>query len=147
MFPIRRLRQHCKTLPTSTHYQGSALIPVIQVSGSTDGAIVLFGAPGTHVTGNTIISSPTDSGFGAINMVDDLSTYNGSFSGVVVSNNVITGQKLFAAGIAMGSCVWGGSCDGAPLSGPATITDNTFAGNITFPMAINRWTGGLTVML
>ncbi|KAI5455616.1 hypothetical protein BGZ63DRAFT_368653 [Mariannaea sp. PMI_226] len=112
------------------------------ITGSTDGAIVLFGAPGTKVTGNTIVSSSTDKGFGAINMVD--TSYNGNYSNVVVSDNHITGELLFSVGIALGRCVWG-SCASYPNHGPATIKNNIFSGNITFPIAINGWDGGLTV--
>ncbi|KAH8689155.1 hypothetical protein BGW36DRAFT_466700 [Talaromyces proteolyticus] len=121
--------------------QGS-LIENNFVNGSTDGGIVLFGAPNTTVKGNTIISSATDSGFGAINMVDYL--YDGSYAGVVVTNNTITGDKLFNAGIAIGAYAWSFN-DDTFLQGPATITDNVFSGNITFPIAVNGWTGGLTV--
>jgi hypothetical protein len=41
---------------------------------------------------------------GAINMVDDL--YSGSFANVLVTNNTITGEKLFNAGIAIGAFAW-----------------------------------------
>ncbi|KAL1983266.1 hypothetical protein VTN96DRAFT_288 [Rasamsonia emersonii] len=112
------------------------------ITGSTDGGIVLFGAPGTTVTGNTITSSATNKGFGAINMVDNL--YGGSYANVLVTDNVITGQKLFSVGVSIGAYVWSFN-DPFFLSGPATITNNRFAGNITFPIAINGWTGGLTV--
>jgi hypothetical protein len=120
------------------------------VSGSTDGGIVLFGAPNTKVVSNTVQGSATNAGFGAINLVDFLAVYNGSFAGVEISDNIIHGQRLFGVGIAVGSCVWG-SCSSSsivtPLSGPVTITDNTFSGNITFPIPISGWTGGITVCL
>lgn len=75
-------------------------------------------------------------------MVDNL--YNGSYAGVVVSNNRITGQKLFNLGIGVGANVW--SFNGpSPLKGPASITGNIFTGNIAFPIAINGWSGGITV--
>ena len=109
---------------------------------------MLFGAPGTTVTKNTIIGSATNAGFGAINMVDDLGTYNGSFTNVVVSDNDITGHKMFSVGIAMGSCIWS-TCSPphVPLNGPVTITNNNFSGNITFAIPINGWTNGLTVYM
>ena len=72
----------------------------IKVSGSTDGGIVIFGCPGSTITGNTIISSATQRGWGAINMVDYI-TYGGSYAGVEVSSNTITGQLLFNLGIAV----------------------------------------------
>ncbi|MCJ1251674.1 hypothetical protein MMC30_008909 [Trapelia coarctata] len=112
------------------------------ITGSTDGGIVIFGSPGSTIDSNTITSSSTDDGFGAINMVDNL--YNGSYAGVVVSNNHITGQKLFNLGIGIGANVW--SFNGpSPLKGPVSITGNTFSGHVAFPIAINGWTGGITV--
>ena len=118
--------------------------PFPKITGSTDGGIVLFGAPGTIVTGNTITSSSTYLGFGAINLVDG--TYNGNYANVQVTNNKISGQHLFAAGISIGACVWSGPCK-APYvyTGPVTVSGNTFSGHITFPIAINGWKGGLTV--
>jgi hypothetical protein len=83
-------------------------------------------------------------GFGGINMVDGL--YNGSYSNVKVTDNRITGELLFAVGIAMGACTWAGGCGPYFLSGPATVSNNTFSGNISFPMAINGWKDGLNVM-
>lgn len=107
---------------------------------------MIFGAPRTTVTRNKITSSATNAGFGAINMVDHLNTYNGSYTDVIVSDNVITGQKLFSVGIGIGSCVWG-ACGPGFLNGPSTIMNNTFRGNITFPIPINGWTNGLTVYM
>lgn len=45
-------------------------------------------------------------------MVDWL--YDGSYANVVVTNNIITGNKLFNVGIAIGAYVWGfgtGECE------------------------------------
>ncbi len=75
-------------------------------------------------------------------MVDG--TYNGNYSGVTVTGNTIIGIKFFAVGIAIGASVWGGQSS-STLTGPASITNNTLSGNITFPIAINGWSGGLTV--
>jgi hypothetical protein len=68
-----------------------------------------------------------------INCSGILLTYNGSFAGVVVSDNIIQGQLLFAAGIAIGNCVWS-SCGPSPFQGPATVSNNTFSGN--WPAAV-----------
>ncbi|KAE8547711.1 hypothetical protein EYB25_009504 [Talaromyces marneffei] len=119
-----------------------SLIENNYIEGSTDGGIVLFGAPGTTVQGNTIISSTTDSGFGAINMVDYL--YDGSYANVVVTNNTIIGQKMFNTGIAIGAFAWSFN-DDVFLQGPATVTNNLISGNIPFAIGVNGWTGGLTV--
>lgn len=107
---------------------------------------MIFGAPGTTVTGNTITSSSTYVGFGAINLVDG--TYDGKFTNVQVTNNHISGSHLFAAGISIGACVWSGPCKSPYVyTGPATVSGNTFSGHVTFPIAINGWTDGLTVGL
>lgn len=41
-----------------------------QITGSTDGGIVIFGSPGSTISRISIISSDQNLGFGAINMVD-----------------------------------------------------------------------------
>ena len=71
-------------------------------------------------------------------------TYDGNYSKVLVTGNKITGTHFFAVGIAIGSSVWGVEND-SPLTGPATVYGNTLSGNISFPIAINGWTGGLSV--
>ena len=93
---------------------------------------------------NNITSSTTQLGFGAINMVDN--SYNGNYSNVVVSDNIITGvgDGLFNLGIGMGNDVWSFN-NPAPYFGPTTVSDNTFVGNIGFSIVINGWGGGLTV--
>lgn len=75
-------------------------------------------------------------------MVDG--TYNGNYSGVTVTGNTVTGTKFFNVGIAIGASVWGGQST-STLTGPAVVANNTFKGNITFPIAINGWSNGLTV--
>lgn len=79
-------------------------------------------------------------------MVDP--SYNGNYSGVVVSGNTIkgVGTGFFNLGIGIGSKVWSNPHDGT-YSGPATIEDNTFIGNIGFSIVVNGWSGGLTVSL
>lgn len=105
---------------------------------------MLFGAPGTLVTGNTIIGSPTDRGWGAINLVDSGAGYNGNFAGVVVTQNTITAGKMFNIGIAIGSNVWSDDAGGFKLTGPTSVTNNYFSGNIAFPIALNGWQNGIT---
>ncbi|KAH8898712.1 hypothetical protein GQ53DRAFT_836782 [Thozetella sp. PMI_491] len=114
------------------------------ITGSTDGGIVIFGSPGSHFLRNTITSSSTNLGFGAINMVDP--SYGGNYSNVVVSDNVITGvgDGLFNLGIGMGSQIWSNPHPEENF-GPTTVTNNVFRGNIGYSIAINGWFGGLTV--
>jgi hypothetical protein len=83
-------------------------------------------------------------GFGAINMVDN--SYNGDYSNVQVTNNIIQGQKLFGSGISIGACTWSGPCRAPYIyQGPATVTGNKLSGNIGFAIPINGWSNGLTV--
>ncbi|KAL7957264.1 hypothetical protein V8C34DRAFT_286448 [Trichoderma compactum] len=121
----------------------ASLVQGNTINGPTDGGIVIFGSPGSTITGNTIISSPDYVGFGAINMVDG--QYNGSYAGVSVTNNNIQGQKLFNLGIGIGANVWSFGDPPPALKGPATVTGNTISGQVSFPIAINGWSNGLTV--
>ncbi|KAF7178178.1 hypothetical protein CNMCM7691_006850 [Aspergillus felis] len=110
----------------------------------TDGGIVIFGAPGTTITRNTIISSETDLSFGAINLVDP--TYNGNYANVKVTDNTIQGRKLFGTGIAIGACTWSGPCRSPYFyKGPTTVTGNKLSGNIAFAIPTNGWSDGLKV--
>ncbi|KAH8799794.1 hypothetical protein F5884DRAFT_686279 [Xylogone sp. PMI_703] len=120
----------------------ASLVQHNTITGSTDGGIVIFGSPGSTIDSNTITSSATEKGFGAINMVDG--EYQGSYANVKVTNNVITGTKLFNLGIGIGANVWSFN-DPYLLTGPATITGNTIKGSVAFPIAINGWQGGITV--
>ncbi|KAI8459350.1 hypothetical protein BY996DRAFT_4576092, partial [Phakopsora pachyrhizi] len=75
---------------------------------ATDGGIVIFGAPGSKILRNTIISQ-TRNLLGGINMVD-FAPYNGNYTDVVVENNSIqTDGAMMKIGIAMGTLamVWG----------------------------------------
>jgi hypothetical protein len=118
------------------------MLNVCQITGSTDGGIVIFGSPGRTIQNNVITSSATDKGFGAINMVDN--SYGGSYAGVTVTGNTITGTKLFNLGIGIGANVWSFN-DPNPLSGPATVIGNTIIGHVAFPIALNGWRNGITV--
>lgn len=70
--------------------------------------------------------------------------YGGSYAGVSVTNNVIQGDKLFNLGIGIGANAWSFN-DPSLLKGPATISGNTISGHVSFPIAINGWTNGITV--
>ncbi|KAK3388701.1 hypothetical protein B0T20DRAFT_484273 [Sordaria brevicollis] len=115
------------------------------ITGATDGGIVIFGSPGTHVLRNTIVST-SSSGlqFGGINMVDP--TWGANYTGVVVSSNTITGgpNSFINLGIGMGSQVWSNPHPETNF-GQVTVTNNVFTGNIGFSIVINGWLGGLTV--
>ncbi|KAK1776199.1 hypothetical protein QBC45DRAFT_472088 [Copromyces sp. CBS 386.78] len=114
------------------------------ITGATDGGIVIFGSPGSHILRNTIISTSSGLQFGGINMVDP--TWSGNYSGVVVSNNTITGDpgSFINLGIGMGSQVWSNPHPETNF-GQVTVTNNVFTGNIGFSIVMNGWLGGLTV--
>ncbi|KAK4704505.1 hypothetical protein P7C70_g1699, partial [Phenoliferia sp. Uapishka_3] len=95
------------------------------VTDATDGAIVLFGAPGTLVSGNTI-QSVNRQLLGGVNMVD-WAPFSGSFEGTVVTGNTIWARGNFIkVGIPMGGMVWGVDNRTASRTFGGTVTGNTF---------------------
>jgi hypothetical protein len=110
------------------------------VTDATDGAIVIFGAPGSMVHGNTIVAASRTL-LGAINMVD-LAPVAGNYAGTVVSNNVIDAQgALIKVAVAMGPRVW--TCVAGTATG-GTVTANTLQGaHMGYGFAVNgvaNWT-------
>ncbi|GJJ15638.1 hypothetical protein Clacol_009916 [Clathrus columnatus] len=84
----------------------NGLVAGNEIIDATDGAIVVFGAPGTLVTCNTIISQDSIT-LGGINMVDF--AYEGSYSGTRVVHNTLISRGpsgYFKTGIGQGPSVW-----------------------------------------
>lgn len=76
------------------------------IVGATDGGIVLFGSPGSRITGNTIIARGNTL-LGGINMVDH-GPYAGDYSGSTISGNTIISENaMIKIGIATGLMAWG----------------------------------------
>jgi len=76
------------------------------IVGATDGAIVLFGSPGSTITGNTIIARGNTL-LGGINLVDH-GPYAGDYSGTVISGNTILADNaMIKVGVATGLMAWG----------------------------------------
>ena len=95
------------------------------ITDATDGAIVVFGAPGSIIAYNTIIAA-TQTLLGGINMVD-YRPVNGNYVGTIVTNNVIDANTAFIkVGIAMGPDVW--SCPHTVNYG-GTVCDNVIQGS------------------
>jgi parallel beta-helix repeat protein len=99
------------------------------ITDATDGGIVIFGAPGSTIEGNTV-RAESRTLLGGINMVDD-STYGGSYAGTIVRNNIIDASgAVIRIGLGMGPRVWG--CFGANEPGHVvtggTVTGNTLTG-------------------
>jgi len=95
---------------------------------ATDGAIVIFGAPGSLVERN-LISAESRTLLGGINMVDYY-PYEGDFTGTTVRGNVIEATgAVIRIGLGMGHRVW--VCFD-PGQGPAdpTLFGATVSGNI-----------------
>lgn len=97
-----------------------------EIDDATDGAIVIFGAPGSRILRNTI-RAVNQTLLGGINMVDHR-PYDGDYAGVLVSGNTIiaSGAQIMAA-IPMGDGAWswcdhlgnsGGTVSGNSLQGP-----------------------------
>ncbi|GAA6007889.1 hypothetical protein JCM10207_004914 [Rhodosporidiobolus poonsookiae] len=99
------------------------------VTDATDGGIVLFGAPGTLVQGNSIYATSRQQ-LGGINMVDW--TFAGSFEGVVVQgNNIVANEAYMKIGVAMGGLVWGTDNRTTARTYGGTVQDNLFLSGFT----------------
>lgn len=119
---------------------GNSLVENNTIRDATDGAIVIFGAPGSLIQNNTIIAE-TRQLLGGINMVD-YAPMNGNYTGTRVTGNVIDGKTEFIkVGIAMGPAIW--TCSSQIVYG-GTVTDNILQGlNIGYGYAVNgvsNWT-------
>ncbi len=94
------------------------------ITDPTDGGIVIFGAPGSIVEGNTI-RAETRTLLGGINMVDD-GVYQGNFTGTIVRGNVIDAAgAAIRIGLGMGPRVW--LCE--PAGANRFVTGGTVTGN------------------
>ncbi|BGP47899.1 hypothetical protein JCM10450v2_003764 [Rhodotorula kratochvilovae] len=93
------------------------------ITDATDGGIVIFGAPGSNVQGNTI-NAVSRQLLGGINMVD-WSPFSGSFEGTTVQgNNILANTEFIKVGIAVGGMVWGGDNRTAARTRGGSITNN-----------------------
>lgn len=112
---------------------------------ATDGGIVIFGAPGSIIEGNTI-RAETRTLLGGINMVD-YNPYDGNYSGTIVRNNIIdAASAVIRIGLGMGTRVWGclpAVAENDTLYG-GTVIGNTLRGaNMQYGFAVDgvrEWT-------
>jgi len=94
---------------------------------ATDGGIVVFGAPGSVIEGNTI-RAETRTLLGGINLVD-FAPYDGNFTGTMVRNNLIEANgAVIRIGLGMGIHVWGCQPAETKTLYGATVTGNTLRG-------------------
>ncbi len=103
---------------------GNSLVKGNTVVDATDGAIVIFGAPGSRIEGNTI-TALTQLLLGGINLVD-YNPVNGNYTGTVVTGNTVDARSaVIDVGIAMGPPIW--YCVAATNYG-ASVTGNMLRG-------------------
>ncbi|HZM77787.1 MAG TPA: hypothetical protein VFC19_18875 [Candidatus Limnocylindrales bacterium] len=121
---------------------GNSLVARNTIRDATDGAIVVFGAPGSLIQDNTIVAE-TRQLLGGINLVDFGPT-NGNYTGTRVTGNVIDARSEFIkVAVAMGPRVW--SCaGGVGANFGASVTGNRLSGqNMGYGFAVagvSGWT-------
>ncbi|KAM0789019.1 hypothetical protein ACM66B_003085 [Microbotryomycetes sp. NB124-2] len=94
-----------------------------RITDATDGQIVIFGAPGSQITHNTITTINRQA-LGGINMVD-YGPFSGTYEGTVVSDNKINAHaKMIKVGIALGSMTWGSDNRTASRTFAGTVRNN-----------------------
>ncbi len=117
---------------------GNSSVTNNRIQDATDGAIVIFGAPGSLIQGNSIVASSRVL-LGGINLVD-VAPVGGNYSGTRVLNNTIDARGAFIkVGVAMGASVW--TCSPSVVYG-ATVQGNTLRGlHFGFGYAVNGVSG------
>ncbi len=113
------------------------------ITDATDGGIVIFGAPGSIVAGNTVraVTRPL---LGGITMVDH-GPFGGDFTRTVVDNNVIDGAgRSIRIGLAMGTRTWTCQPDAPKLSG-GIVSHNVLSGEMSYGYAVNGVTNWVVV--
>ncbi|HZR54487.1 MAG TPA: hypothetical protein VFB06_33935 [Streptosporangiaceae bacterium] len=116
---------------------GHSLVQGNTVTDATDGAIVVFGAPGSTIKGNTIVAD-SQRLLGGINMVD-YAPVNGNYSGTTVTGNVIDGKGAYIeVGIGMGPQIWGCGQGWQGTNYGGAVTGNLVEGeNVGYGYAVN----------
>jgi hypothetical protein len=111
------------------------------VTDATDGGIVVFGAPGSIVAGNTVraLTRPL---LGGITMVD-YGPFGGDYNGTRVESNVIDGAgPEIRIGLPMGTPTW--TClPNAPRLSGALVSKNLLEGEMGYGYAVDgvaNWT-------
>ncbi|KAF8437255.1 hypothetical protein L210DRAFT_3547299 [Boletus edulis BED1] len=134
----------------------NSLIRNNMINNPTDGAIVLFGAPGSHVENNTIWVE-THTLLGGINMVD-VQPFGGNYDDVVVTNNLIAGgfasqapqgnetkgtnnnDVVIKIGIAIGPRTWFGDQYSNNVSTGGRVYGNQLTGAFSYGVAVTSAT-------
>jgi len=104
---------------------GASVVTGNTVVDCTDGGIVVFGASGSTVSGNTVIARNRRP-LGGINMVD-WNPWSGSYDGTVVEGNTLIAESnMMKVGIAIGGMVWGSDNRTAARTYGGTVRNNNF---------------------
>ncbi|ORY78843.1 hypothetical protein BCR35DRAFT_304837, partial [Leucosporidium creatinivorum] len=108
-----------------SHACRNSIVQYNTITDTTDGGIVIFGAPGSTIS-NNVITAKTRRALGGINMVD-WSPYSGSFEGTVVENNLINADSnMIKLGIAIGGMSWGSDNRTVARTFGGTVRNNVF---------------------
>nr|CRX79286.1 hypothetical protein ls5931a1_00080 [Leucosporidium scottii] len=113
-----------------SHACRNSVVQYNTITDTTDGGIVIFGAPGSTISHN-VITAKTRQALGGINMVD-WSPFKGSFEGTIVENNVLSAESSFTKlGIAMGGMSWGSDNRTASRTSGGIVRNNLFTSGPT----------------
>ncbi|GAA6058121.1 hypothetical protein JCM3770_005949 [Rhodotorula araucariae] len=113
-----------------SHACGHSQVTNNVITDATDGGIVIFGAPGSTISGNTI-KAVSRQLMGGINMVD-WNPFSGSFDGINVDGNTISAATEFIkVGIAVGGMVWGGDNRTEARTHGGRVTNNVLSAGPT----------------
>jgi hypothetical protein len=112
----------------------NSLVEHNTITDASDGAIVIFGAPGTLVDHNLVVTR-SNTLLGGINLVD-YKPFDGDYTGVIVRDNRIEALGGYIkVGIAAGPSVW--TDDVQLVNHGATISNNTLSGaNFGYGIAV-----------
>ncbi|KAL8278716.1 hypothetical protein RQP46_008785 [Phenoliferia psychrophenolica] len=104
---------------TNSLVQGNTVVD------ATDGAIVVFGAPGSTITGNLIVANERVL-MGGVNLVD-FGPYSGTFQGTEVTGNTfLANTTMIKIGVAIGVMSWGSNNATSSYTRGGKVSKNTF---------------------
>lgn len=95
------------------------------VTDATDGAIVVFGSPGSTVSGNSIVAS-SQTLMGGVNLVD-VNPWSGDSSVLVTSNQIVARSAMIKIGVAVGAMAWGSYNDTSYRTRNMVVRGNSFS--------------------
>jgi hypothetical protein len=118
---------------------GNSTVSYNTVTDATDGAIVVFGAPGSFITSNTVVAN-TRTLLGGINMVD-YAPVHGNYTGTFVESNTIDANTAYIkVALGMGLAIW--TCPSwSDVNRGGAVIDNVLEGqNMGYGYVVNNVT-------